>query len=102
MFLEEAGDSSALPSDTSATLRALRPLWPGHYQLAFIIQDQQGLACPEPQLLDLYVCSCEAGETCGSGARGAFLKGSSATVGGLGVGMLLLGLLTLLGEYKLS
>lgn len=70
--------------------------------MTFIIQDQQGLACPDHQVLDLRVCSCEAGETCGTAARGNFVKGSSSAVGGLGIGVLLLGLLALLGECKLS
>ncbi|XP_037626194.1 desmoglein-2-like [Sebastes umbrosus] len=86
-------------NDTSASLRTLRPLWPGHYQVAFIIQDQQGLACPDPQYLDLHVCSCEEGKACrASGLHGqaAFLKESSSTFGGLGVGALILGLLMLL------
>ncbi|XP_035526807.1 desmoglein-2-like [Morone saxatilis] len=55
---ETQGEWRVEPSnDTRASLRALRPLWPGHYKVAFIIQDQQGLACPDPQYLDLYVCS---------------------------------------------
>ncbi|KAM3876231.1 desmoglein-2.1-like [Diretmus argenteus] len=49
-------------SDTGASLRALRPLWPGHYKVSLIIQDQQGVACPEPQQLELQVCSCAEGE----------------------------------------
>uniref|UniRef100_A0A8P4KDP5 Desmoglein 2 n=1 Tax=Dicentrarchus labrax TaxID=13489 RepID=A0A8P4KDP5_DICLA len=62
---ETQGEWRVEPSnDTGVSLKALRPLWPGHYKVAFIIQDQQGLACPDPQYLDLHVCSCEEGETC--------------------------------------
>uniref|UniRef100_A0A4W6EMN8 Cadherin domain-containing protein n=1 Tax=Lates calcarifer TaxID=8187 RepID=A0A4W6EMN8_LATCA len=92
-------------NDTSASLRALRPLWPGHCQVAFIIQDQQGLACPDPQYLDLHVCSCEEGETCkaaGAGGRGAFHKESLSSFGWLGVGTLILGLLILLSLLMLT
>ncbi|KAF3835609.1 hypothetical protein F7725_028167 [Dissostichus mawsoni] len=41
---------------TSTSLRTLKALWPGHYQVVFIIEDQQGLVCPDPQYLDLHVC----------------------------------------------
>ncbi|XP_019132311.2 desmoglein-2-like [Larimichthys crocea] len=92
---------------TSALLRALKPLWPGHYQVGFIIEDRQGFACPDQQYLDLYVCSCEEGEICGYAAPGAspglpglpsaaYLKESSSKFGELGVGALILGLLMLL------
>uniref|UniRef100_A0A3Q3GTY3 Cadherin domain-containing protein n=1 Tax=Labrus bergylta TaxID=56723 RepID=A0A3Q3GTY3_9LABR len=82
---------------TSASLMVLSPLWPGHYQVAFMIQDKQGLACTDPQYLDLHVCSCDKEETCrGLEGRAAFLRTTSSTLGGLGVGMLILGLLTLL------
>lgn len=96
---------SFLPLDTSASLRALRPLWPGQYRVSLIIQDQQGLACPDPQLLELHVCTCEEGGTCrvaGTNAQQAFLWESSSTFGGVGLGAMILGLLTLLCEYKLS
>nr|XP_033477415.1 desmoglein-2-like [Epinephelus lanceolatus] len=97
---ESRGDWRVEPlNGTSASLRALKPLWAGHYQVAFIIQDQQGLACPDPQYLDLHVCSCEKGETCkpaGIDGQTATHKESSSTFGGLGVGALILGLLMLL------
>ncbi|XP_042272827.1 desmoglein-2-like [Thunnus maccoyii] len=86
-------------NDTSASLRALRPLWPGQYRVSLIIQDQQGLACPDPQLLELHVCTCEEGGTCrvaGTNAQQAFLWESSSTFGGVGLGAMILGLLTLL------
>lgn len=90
----------------------MKPLWPGHYQVGFIIEDQQGFACPDKQYLDLYVCSCEEGEICGYAAPGAspglpglpsaaYLKESSSKFGELGVGALILGLLMLLSKYKL-
>nr|XP_046247929.1 desmoglein-3-like [Scatophagus argus] len=86
-------------NDTSASLTALRPLWPGRYRVVLIIKDRQDLACPQPQYLDLYVCSCEGGETCvtaGLQSGRAFLKKSSSTFGGPGIGALILGLLSLL------
>ncbi|XP_049911254.1 desmoglein-2-like [Epinephelus moara] len=97
---ESRGDWRVEPlNGTSASLRALKLLWAGHYQVAFIIQDQQGLACPDPQYLDLHVCSCEKGETCrpaGIDGLTASRKESSSTFGRLGVGALILGLLMLL------
>ncbi|XP_059197237.1 desmoglein-2.1-like [Centropristis striata] len=86
-------------NDTSTSLRALKPLWPGHYKVTFIIEDQQGLACPDPQQLDLHACSCEGADTCRelvSAGRVASLKETSSSLGGLGVGAVILGLLMLL------
>ncbi len=96
--------TSFLLLDTSASLRALRALWPGNYKVAFIIKDQQGVACPDAQKLEIHVCSCEGGGTCKAAnvsGRRAFQKSSPSSFGGLGVGALILGLLTLLSECKL-
>ncbi|XP_056132722.1 desmoglein-2.1-like [Lampris incognitus] len=85
-------------SDTSASLRPLRPLWPGNVLLSFTIWDQQGVACPEPQLLTLLLCTCGQGEACSPEAtdRSAALKERSSTFGMLGIGLLVLGMLILL------
>ncbi|XP_041791132.1 desmoglein-1-like [Chelmon rostratus] len=86
-------------NDTSVSLRALKPLWPGRYKVVFIIKDKQGLACPDPQYLNLHVCSCEGGETCKaarSQSQGAIVKKSTSKFAGLGVGALILGFLALL------
>ncbi|XP_067086301.1 desmoglein-2.1-like [Osmerus mordax] len=90
-------------SDTSVSLRAMEPLWPGLYDITLIIQDQQGLACPEPQHLLLQVCTCSYSNnrTCGvKGAAGemAALKGSSS-FGLPGISILVLAFLILLCEY---
>ncbi|XP_046905985.1 desmoglein-3-like [Hypomesus transpacificus] len=87
-------------SDTNTSLRAMEPLWPGLYDITLIIQDQQGLACPEPQHLLLQVCTCSSSNnrTCGvKGADGemAALKGSSS-FGLPAIGILVLAFLILL------
>lgn len=91
------------PPDTNTSLRAMEPLWPGLYDITLIIQDQQGLACPEPQHLLLQVCTCSSSNnrTCGvKGADGemAALKGSSS-FGLPAIGILVLAFLILLCEY---
>ncbi|KAM6962568.1 desmoglein-2.1-like [Aplochiton taeniatus] len=50
-------------NDTSASLKTLELLWPGVYDVALVIQDQQGMACPHPQKLRLEVCTCSEGQT---------------------------------------
>uniref|UniRef100_UPI003AABC8CE desmoglein-2.1-like n=1 Tax=Centroberyx gerrardi TaxID=166262 RepID=UPI003AABC8CE len=62
---ESRGEWKVEPiSDTRASLRTLQPLWPGQYQVTLSIKDQQGVACPEPQRLELKVCLCDEGQTC--------------------------------------
>ncbi|KAK5869346.1 hypothetical protein PBY51_024071 [Eleginops maclovinus] len=79
-------------NDTAAILRAKETLWPGLYEVTFVVEDQQGKACPEPQKVTVLVCTCEEGDTCGD--RGNTKKG--AELGPAGIGLLLLGLLLLL------
>lgn len=89
-------------ADTMASLRPLRPLWPGHYKVALIIQDQQGLACPEPQLFELRACSCAKGEMCQEEeGRTAARKDTSSTFAAPGIAALILGFLALLCEYEM-
>lgn len=80
---------------TSASLRPLGPLWPGLYKVTLTIQDQQGMACPEPQHLELHVCTCTEGVTCGTGSLMSALKDTKTTFGKLAIGVLFLGILML-------
>lgn len=57
------------------------------------IQDQQGVSCPDKQVLKVDVCTCDKSATCASSAR----KGSK--LGSAGIGLLFLGLLLLLREH---
>uniref|UniRef100_A0A8B9KMN8 Cadherin domain-containing protein n=1 Tax=Astyanax mexicanus TaxID=7994 RepID=A0A8B9KMN8_ASTMX len=79
-------------NDTTAILRSHEPLWPGPREVTVEVRDEQGLSCPEPQVLKLDVCSCDKNGLCG--VRGAQQKG--AVLGKAGIGLLLLGLLMLL------
>uniref|UniRef100_A0A3Q3J0M2 Cadherin domain-containing protein n=1 Tax=Monopterus albus TaxID=43700 RepID=A0A3Q3J0M2_MONAL len=81
--------------NTAAILRAQEHLWPGVYEVEFSVKDEQGLACPEPQKVQVQVCTCEDGVACGK--RGASGQPSKETkLGPAGIGLLLLGLLLLL------
>ncbi|KAI4829205.1 hypothetical protein KUCAC02_023265 [Chaenocephalus aceratus] len=79
-------------NDTAAILRAKETLWPGLYEVTFVVKDQQGQACPEPEKVTVQVCTCEEGVMCGD--RGNTKKG--AEFGPAGIGLLFLGLLLLL------
>ncbi|KAK2836046.1 hypothetical protein Q5P01_016530 [Channa striata] len=82
-------------NDTAAILRAQEPLWPGYYEVEFLVKDEQGESCPEPQKVKVQVCTCEKGVMCGQrGANGQSSKKSE--LGPAGIGLLLLGLLLLL------
>ncbi|XP_034035094.1 desmoglein-2-like [Thalassophryne amazonica] len=86
-------------NDTKASLQPLSPLWPGMYRVTLIIQDQQGLACPDNQEMEIYACTCDEEETCritGADGRTQFLKDRSATFGGLGACVLILAILPLI------
>ncbi|KAK5869348.1 hypothetical protein PBY51_024072 [Eleginops maclovinus] len=77
-------------NDTAAILRAKESLWPGLYEVTFVVEDQQGKACPDPQKVTIQVCTCEEGDMCGGNIK----KG--AELGPAGIGLLFLGLLLLL------
>ncbi|XP_071342912.1 desmoglein-2.1-like isoform X2 [Trachinotus anak] len=81
-------------NDTAAILRAQESIWPGLYEVEFVVRDKQGEACPEPQKVRVQVCTCEDGVVCGKqGANGQTSKG--AELGPAGIGLLFLGLLLL-------
>ncbi|KAM8889862.1 desmoglein-2.1-like [Synchiropus picturatus] len=82
-------------NDTAAILRARETLWPKLYKVQFLIKDGQGEACPEPQTVEVIVCTCEDGVMCGKrGGNGRPSK--DIALGPAGIGLLLLGLLLLL------
>lgn len=86
-------------TDTAAILRAQESLWPGFYEVEFMVTDEQGQACPDPQKVKVQVCTCENGVVCGQrDANGQPSKKSQ--LGPAAIGLLLLGLLLLLREYK--
>ncbi|KAM7388787.1 hypothetical protein PAMP_024937 [Pampus punctatissimus] len=82
-------------NDTAAILRSQESIWPGVYEVEFLVKDGQGEACPNPQKVKVHVCTCENGVVCGKlGVNGKPSKG--AELGPAGIGLLLLGLLLLL------
>ncbi|XP_069007189.1 desmoglein-2.1-like [Embiotoca jacksoni] len=82
-------------NDTAVTLRAQESVWPGLYKVEFVVKDQQGEACPEPQKMKIQVCTCEDGVVCGKQEANSQTD-NKAVLGPAGIGLLLLGLLLLL------
>ncbi|XP_047199070.1 desmoglein-2-like [Hippoglossus stenolepis] len=77
-------------NDTAAILRVQESVWPGFYEVKLVVKDEQGKACPEPQMVKVQVCTCEDGMVCAKhGANGG------ADFGAAGIGLLFLGLLLL-------
>uniref|UniRef100_A0A667Y0I7 Cadherin domain-containing protein n=1 Tax=Myripristis murdjan TaxID=586833 RepID=A0A667Y0I7_9TELE len=81
-------------NETSAILRAQDDMWPGSYEVAVEVRDQQGLACPDLQRIKVEVCTCVDGKVCGS--RDALGSPRGAEIGASAVGLIFLGLLMLL------
>lgn len=69
-------------------------MWPGIYKVAFEVMDAQGLTCPDPQKVDVLVCTCEDRVTCAKGG-----ENKRTELGPAGIGMLFLGLLLLLRKH---
>ncbi|XP_070689059.1 desmoglein-2.1-like [Pempheris klunzingeri] len=82
-------------NDTAAILRAQEPIWPGFYKVEFMVKDKQGQACPQPQKVQVHVCTCEDGVVCGQRRPNGQPK-KRAEFGPLGIGLLFLGLFLLL------
>ncbi|CAK6969743.1 desmoglein-2.1-like [Scomber scombrus] len=84
-------------NDTAAILRSQESLWPGVYEVEFLVKDDQGEACAEPQKMKVQVCTCEDGGLCGKrGNNGKLGQQGTAELGAAGIGLILLGLLLLL------
>ncbi|XP_069378761.1 desmoglein-2.1 isoform X2 [Paralichthys olivaceus] len=77
-------------NDTAAIIRVQESLWPGFYEVEFVVKDEQGEACPEPQMMKVQVCTCEDGGVCGKPSANG-----GAELGPAGIGLLFLGLLLL-------
>ncbi|XP_015209375.2 desmoglein-2.1-like [Lepisosteus oculatus] len=79
-------------NDTTAILRAQDNLWPGSYEVAVEVKDQQGLSCPDKQVVKVDVCTCDKEQTACVSAR----KTTGAELGAAGFGLLILGFLMML------
>ncbi|XP_060773610.1 desmoglein-2.1-like [Neoarius graeffei] len=84
--------SVELLNDTTAMLVPQDTLWPGLLQVILEVRDQQGMSCPDKQVLKVNVCTCDESATCGAIAA----QGKSSGLGSAGIGLLILGLLVLL------
>ncbi|XP_069047492.1 desmoglein-2.1-like isoform X3 [Lepisosteus oculatus] len=78
-------------NDTTAILRTHDNLWPGSYEVAVEVKDQQGLSCPDKQVVKIDVCTCNEQKTCE-----ATRKTTGAGLGFAAMGLLILGFLMLL------
>ncbi|XP_060773614.1 desmoglein-2.1-like [Neoarius graeffei] len=79
-------------NDTTAMLKPQDAPWPGLLQVTLEVRDQQGMSCPDKQVLKVTVCTCDKSATCGPTA----VQGKSSELGSAGIGLLILGLLMLL------
>ncbi|XP_060773617.1 desmoglein-2.1-like isoform X1 [Neoarius graeffei] len=79
-------------NDTTVMLKPQDAPWPGPLQVTLEVRDQQGISCPDKQVLKVTVCTCDKSATCGTIV--AQRKGSE--LGSAGIGLLVLGLLMLL------
>ncbi|XP_036377128.1 desmoglein-2-like [Megalops cyprinoides] len=103
-LLAEATTGKWSLEDQNGTTAILKPqdtLWPRSYEIAFEIKDQQGLACPDKEVLQLEACECVNNETCGVKANEllaiAPVRSENAhALGALGIGALMTGFLVLL------
>ena len=85
-------------SDEAAALIPQESLWPGSYKVTMEIKDQQGLACPDKQVLQIEVCTCSEEGTCGHSRESevaAVKTDAKASFGEPGIGFLRLGCLIL-------
>ncbi|XP_066575693.1 desmoglein-2.1 [Amia ocellicauda] len=76
---------------TTAILRSKTRLWPGSYQVTINVQDQQGLACPDHQVVQVDICTCNEVKT---PCRDRLPKKTS-TFGPAGIALLILGFVIL-------
>ncbi|XP_060773607.1 desmoglein-2.1-like [Neoarius graeffei] len=79
-------------NDTTAMLKPQDAPWPGPLQVTLEVRDQQGISCPDKQVLKVTVCTCDESATCGT----IVAQGKSSELGSAGIGLLVLGLLMLL------
>ncbi|KAH0617752.1 hypothetical protein JD844_016303 [Phrynosoma platyrhinos] len=64
---------------------------PGTYEVPLLVKDNQGLSCPEPQILKVQVCDCVDGAGCQEA-----IVGSSVVLGPAAIALIILALLLLL------
>ncbi|XP_042320368.1 desmoglein-2 [Sceloporus undulatus] len=64
---------------------------PGTYEVPLLVKDNQGLSCPEPQILKVQVCDCVDGAGCQEA-----IVGSSVVLGPSAIALIILALLLLL------
>ncbi|XP_029904785.1 desmoglein-2-like [Myripristis murdjan] len=80
-------------NETSAMLRAQSDIWPGSYEVALEVKDQQGVACPELQKVKVEVWICEFGKMYREQSGHSQKR---AELGAPVIGLIILAVLTLL------
>lgn len=96
-----ADSFGCFPSDTSATLTTLQPVYPGVYRISLVVTDDKGTWCKIPEDFTLEVCLCDNNNICKTSppttTREPIEK--PGRLGPAAIGLLFLGLLLLLCEY---
>ncbi|XP_047230139.1 desmoglein-2-like [Girardinichthys multiradiatus] len=82
-------------NETAAIVRAQEEMWPGVYNLLFVVKDQQGLACPKPQKMTVHVCVCEDGVVCAKRDSSSQFE-RNTELGAAAIGLFFLGLMLLI------
>ncbi|KAL2089412.1 hypothetical protein ACEWY4_014100 [Coilia grayii] len=77
-------------SDTTAALWAKEPLLPGVYRVTVELSDAQVLSCPDRQMMEIQVCTCDRGGRCS--ADKTQQTSSSVSVGMPAIALMFLGL----------
>uniref|UniRef100_A0A4W4DNE3 Cadherin domain-containing protein n=1 Tax=Electrophorus electricus TaxID=8005 RepID=A0A4W4DNE3_ELEEL len=97
---ETRGEWEIAPiNGTSVSLHSKDLLWPGFYELTMEISDMKGLACEDKQKLQVEVCTCQKGGTCG--VRTGQQQSVLSQIGVPAIGPLITGLALLISELKL-
>uniref|UniRef100_A0AAY5EUJ0 Cadherin domain-containing protein n=1 Tax=Electrophorus electricus TaxID=8005 RepID=A0AAY5EUJ0_ELEEL len=96
---ETRGEWEIAPiNGTSVSLHSKDLLWPGFYELTMEISDMKGLACEDKQKLQVEVCTCQKGGTCG--VRTGQQQSVLSQIGVPAIGPLITGLALLISELK--
>ncbi|OCT74692.1 desmoglein-2 [Xenopus laevis] len=66
-------------------------IWDGSHKVHVLVKDNQGLSCTEPQILSLFICSCDNGDACSER-----MIDSSVKLGAAAIGLMILACLLLL------
>lgn len=72
----------------------LQDMTPGIYKIPILVRDNQGLSCPDQQVLEMEVCNCKDGAGCQER-----IISSSIFLGPAAVALMILAFLLLLRKF---